>query len=74
MMGLLHGITYIQVFPQIAQALHITLQIIEGIAPTLLLGLDFQKLRSEGFLSPFHPRYPDKLTNSAHPAVLKLKT
>ncbi|KAH7432487.1 hypothetical protein KP509_07G024700 [Ceratopteris richardii] len=43
-------------------------EILEGIAPTLLLGIDHQKLRSEGFLSPFHPRYPDKLTNSAHPA------
>ncbi|KAI5070089.1 hypothetical protein GOP47_0014432 [Adiantum capillus-veneris] len=43
-------------------------EILEGIAPTLLLGVDYQKLRNEGFLSPFHPRYPDKLTNSAHPA------
>eukprot|EP00250_Pteridium_aquilinum_P014737 c22167_g1_i1 orf=670-4797(-) len=43
-------------------------EVLEGIAPTILLGVDYQKLRSEGFLSPFHPRYPEKLTNSAHPA------
>lgn len=45
------------------------LQILEAVGPTVLLGSDFQKLRSEGYLSPFHPRYPEKLTNSAHPAV-----
>lgn len=48
------------------------LQILEAVGPTVLLGSDFQKLRSEGYLSPFHPRYPEKLTNSAHPAVRNL--
>ncbi|KAL3570205.1 hypothetical protein D5086_027454 [Populus alba] len=37
--------------------------------PTISHGLvkDTRKLRNEGFLSPYHPRYPDILTNSAHP-------
>ncbi|KAG0587429.1 hypothetical protein KC19_2G163800 [Ceratodon purpureus] len=43
-------------------------EILDAVGPTVLLGSDFQKLRSEGYLSPFHPRYPEKLTNSAHPA------
>ncbi|XP_024388834.1 probable protein NAP1 isoform X3 [Physcomitrium patens] len=43
-------------------------EILDAVGPTVLLGSDFQRLRSEGYLSPFHPRYPDKLTNSAHPA------
>lgn len=43
-------------------------EVLEGVAPIVFLGADYQKLRCEGFLSPFHPRYPDKLTNSAHPA------
>jgi hypothetical protein len=44
-------------------------QILDAVGPTVLLGSDFQRLCSEGYLSPFHPRYPEKLTNSAHPAV-----
>lgn len=44
-------------------------QILDAVGPTVLLGSDFQRLRSEGYLSPYHPRYPEKLTNSAHPAV-----
>eukprot|EP00249_Psilotum_nudum_P015741 c25499_g1_i2 orf=223-4398(+) len=43
-------------------------EVLEAIGPTIFLGADYRKLRSEGFLSPFHPRYPEKLTNSAHPA------
>jgi NCK-associated protein 1 len=41
---------------------------LDAVGPTVLLGSDFQRLCSEGYLSPFHPRYPEKLTNSAHPA------
>jgi hypothetical protein len=44
-------------------------EILDAVGPTVLLGSDFQRLCSEGYLSPFHPRYPEKLTNSAHPAV-----
>ncbi|CAM6099238.1 unnamed protein product [Calypogeia fissa] len=43
-------------------------EILDAVGPTIFLGMDYQRLRNEGFLSPFHPRYPDKLTNSAHPA------
>ncbi|KAL2631653.1 hypothetical protein R1flu_016339 [Riccia fluitans] len=43
-------------------------EILDAVGPTIFLGVDYQRLRNEGYLSPFHPRYPDKLTNSAHPA------
>ncbi|XP_024527538.1 protein NAP1 isoform X1 [Selaginella moellendorffii] len=43
-------------------------EILDAIGPTIYLGSDFERIRSEGFLSPYHPRYPEKLTNSAHPA------
>ncbi|PQQ12275.1 protein NAP1 [Prunus yedoensis var. nudiflora] len=38
-----------------------------GWGPIIFLSTDTRKLRNEGFLSPYHPRYPDILTNSAHP-------
>ncbi|KAL0398123.1 UNVERIFIED_CONTAM: protein NAP1 [Sesamum radiatum] len=40
---------------------------LRGCGSHYLLSTDTRKLRNEGFLSPFHPRYPDILTNSAHP-------
>lgn len=42
-------------------------EVLEAVGPIVFLAADTQKLRNEGFLSPFHPRYPDILTNSAHP-------
>uniref|UniRef100_A0A1D1YCP6 Protein NAP1 n=1 Tax=Anthurium amnicola TaxID=1678845 RepID=A0A1D1YCP6_9ARAE len=42
-------------------------EVLEAVGPILFLSIDTKKLRNEGFLSPFHPRYPDILTNSAHP-------
>ncbi|XP_078428674.1 transcription activator isoform X2 [Wolffia australiana] len=42
-------------------------EILEAVGPSIFLSTDTKKLRNEGFLSPFHPRYPDILTNSAHP-------
>ncbi|KAF9587620.1 hypothetical protein IFM89_004452 [Coptis chinensis] len=45
----------------------ITLLVLEAVGPIIFLSTDTKKLRNEGFLSPFHPRYPDILTNSAHP-------
>ena len=45
------------------------LQVLEAVGPIIFLSTDTRKLRNEGFLSPFHPRYPDILTNSAHPMV-----
>lgn len=42
-------------------------EVLEAIGPIIFLSTDTRKLRNEGFLSPFHPRYPDILTNSAHP-------
>ncbi|GER33167.1 Nck-associated protein 1 [Striga asiatica] len=45
----------------------ITLLVLEAVGPIIFLSTDTRKLRNEGFLSPFHPRYPDILTNSAHP-------
>ncbi|KHG17495.1 Protein NAP1 -like protein [Gossypium arboreum] len=39
----------------------------EAVGPIIFLSTDTRKLRNEGFLSPYHPRYPDILTNSAHP-------
>lgn len=42
-------------------------EVLEAVGPIIFLAADTQKLRNEGFLSPFHPRYPDILTNSAHP-------
>ncbi|KAH6776252.1 transcription activator [Perilla frutescens var. hirtella] len=42
-------------------------QVLEAVGPIIFLSTDTRKLRNEGFLSPFHPRYPDILTNSAHP-------
>jgi NCK-associated protein 1 len=39
------------------------------VGPVIFLSTDTRKLRNEGFLSPYHPRYPDILTNSAHPVV-----
>ena len=45
------------------------LQVLEAVGPIIFLSTDTKKLRNEGFLSPFHPRYPDILTNSAHPMV-----
>lgn len=39
------------------------------MGPIIFLSTDTRKLRNEGFLSPYHPRYPDILTNSAHPMV-----
>lgn len=44
-------------------------QVLEAVGPTIFLSADTRKLRNEGFLSPYHPRYPDILTNSAHPMV-----
>lgn len=44
-------------------------QVLEAVGPIIFLSTDTRKLRNEGFLSPFHPRYPDILTNSAHPMV-----
>ncbi|PHU25653.1 Protein NAP1 [Capsicum chinense] len=43
------------------------LKVLEAVGPIIFLSTDTRKLRNEGFLSPFHPRYPDILTNSAHP-------
>ncbi|KAJ7555822.1 hypothetical protein O6H91_05G056100 [Diphasiastrum complanatum] len=43
-------------------------EILDAIGPTIFLSSDFERIRSEGFLSPYHPRYPEKLTNFAHPA------
>ncbi|KAG6735730.1 hypothetical protein POTOM_061609 [Populus tomentosa] len=40
---------------------------LEAVGPVIFLSTDTRKLRNEGFLSPYHPRYPDILTNSAHP-------
>ncbi|VFQ97446.1 unnamed protein product [Cuscuta campestris] len=42
-------------------------EVLEAVGPIIFLSADTRKLRNEGFLSPFHPRYPDILTNSAHP-------
>ncbi|KAL7089703.1 hypothetical protein ACP275_13G199800 [Erythranthe tilingii] len=42
-------------------------EVLEAVGPIVFLSTDTRKLRNEGFLSPFHPRYPDILTNSAHP-------
>ncbi|GAB2278303.1 histone chaperone [Dionaea muscipula] len=42
-------------------------EVLEAVGPVIFLSTDTRKLRNEGFLSPFHPRYPDILTNSAHP-------
>eukprot|EP00268_Persea_americana_P020565 TRINITY_DN2071_c0_g1_i1.p1 TRINITY_DN2071_c0_g1~~TRINITY_DN2071_c0_g1_i1.p1 ORF type:complete len:1377 (-),score=241.58 TRINITY_DN2071_c0_g1_i1:162-4292(-) len=42
-------------------------EVLEAVGPIIFLSIDTRKLRNEGFLSPFHPRYPDILTNSAHP-------
>ncbi|XP_022845896.1 protein NAP1-like [Olea europaea var. sylvestris] len=42
-------------------------EVLEAVGPVVFLSTDTRKLRNEGFLSPFHPRYPDILTNSAHP-------
>ncbi|XP_021843825.2 protein NAP1 [Spinacia oleracea] len=42
-------------------------EVLEAVGPVIFLSSDTRKLRNEGFLSPFHPRYPDILTNSAHP-------
>ncbi|XP_043699376.1 protein NAP1-like isoform X2 [Telopea speciosissima] len=42
-------------------------EVLEAVGPVIFLSTDAKKLRNEGFLSPFHPRYPDILTNSAHP-------
>ncbi|CAA6671860.1 unnamed protein product [Spirodela intermedia] len=42
-------------------------EVLEAVGPFIFLSTDTKKLRNEGFLSPFHPRYPDILTNSAHP-------
>ncbi|CAO2814561.1 unnamed protein product [Amaranthus hypochondriacus] len=42
-------------------------EVLEAVGPVIFLSADTRKLRNEGFLSPFHPRYPDILTNSAHP-------
>lgn len=47
----------------------IVIQVLEAVGPIIFLSTDTKKLRNEGFLSPFHPRYPDILTNSAHPMV-----
>ncbi|XP_074583886.1 putative protein NAP1 isoform X1 [Curcuma longa] len=42
-------------------------EVLEAVGPIIFLSTDTKKMRNEGFLSPFHPRYPDILTNSAHP-------
>lgn len=42
-------------------------EVLEAVGPVIFLSTDTRKLRNEGFLSPYHPRYPDILTNSAHP-------
>ncbi|KAF7115929.1 hypothetical protein RHSIM_RhsimUnG0043400 [Rhododendron simsii] len=42
-------------------------EVLEAVGPVIFLSTDTRKLRNEGFLSPFHPRYPEILTNSAHP-------
>ncbi|CAN1810287.1 Protein NAP1 [Linum perenne] len=42
-------------------------EVLEAVGPIIFLSTDTKKLRNEGFLSPYHPRYPDILTNSAHP-------
>ncbi|PSS02576.1 hypothetical protein CEY00_Acc21006 [Actinidia chinensis var. chinensis] len=41
-------------------------EVLEAVGPVIFLYTDTMKLRNEGFLSPFHPRYPEILTNSAH--------
>ncbi|URE44166.1 Membrane-associated apoptosis protein [Musa troglodytarum] len=45
-------------------------EVLEAVGPIIFLSTDTKKMRNEGFLSPFHPRYPDILTNSAHPMVV----
>ncbi|KAK9226952.1 hypothetical protein WN943_012000 [Citrus x changshan-huyou] len=42
-------------------------EVLEAVGPIIFLSTDTRKLTNEGFLSPYHPRYPDILTNSAHP-------
>ncbi|RZC67779.1 hypothetical protein C5167_011465 [Papaver somniferum] len=42
-------------------------EVLEAVGPIIFLSTDSKKLRNEGFLSPYHPRYPDILTNTAHP-------
>ncbi|KAK4798637.1 hypothetical protein SAY86_030963 [Trapa natans] len=42
-------------------------EVLEAVGPIIFLSTDTRKLRNEGFLSLYHPRYPDILTNSAHP-------
>lgn len=42
-------------------------EVLEAVGPVVFLSTDTRKIRNEGFLIPFHPRYPDILTNSAHP-------
>lgn len=42
----------------------------EAVGPIIFLSTDTKKLRNEGFISPYHPRFPDILTNSAHPLVI----
>nr|AAC61824.1 unknown protein [Arabidopsis thaliana] len=42
-------------------------KVLEAVGPSIFLSADTRKLRNEGFLSPYHPRFPDILTNSAHP-------
>lgn len=42
-------------------------EVLEAVGPSIFLSADTRKLRNEGFLSPYHPRFPDILTNSAHP-------
>ncbi|KAK4759691.1 hypothetical protein SAY87_022822 [Trapa incisa] len=46
-------------------------EVLEAVGPIIFLSTDTRKLRNEGFLSPYHPRYPDILTNSAHPMRAK---
>ncbi|XP_047335582.1 protein NAP1 [Impatiens glandulifera] len=68
-------VQYIDSYDQPLKGLHEDLnfvsprigEVLEAVGPTILLSTDTRKLRNEGFLSPFHPRYPDILTNSAHP-------
>lgn len=57
-------------FPQLPNILlDMFFQVLEAVGPIIFLSTDTRKLRNEGFLSPYHPRYPDILTNSAHPMV-----
>ncbi|KAG6747367.1 hypothetical protein POTOM_049770 [Populus tomentosa] len=51
------------VSPRIGEVIYV----LEAVGPVIFLSTDTRKLRNEGFLSPYHPRYPDILTNSAHP-------